>query len=73
MAEKVLIFLSAGFILLTVFGGEPLSSVVDPFLQSLNRISAPAPDPEGASVNKNPYPPPPGNYRSLFLPVIKKN
>ncbi len=72
MTEKVLIFLSAAFILLVVWGGEPFSSVVDPFLQSLNRISAPAPDLEGASVNKSPYPPPVYN-RHLFLPVMKKN
>jgi|APFre7841882630_1041343.scaffolds.fasta_scaffold452840_1 hypothetical protein len=72
MAEKVLIFLSAAFILLAVWGGEPLSSVVDPFLQSLNRISAPAPDQEGASAIQAPYPPPMYNRR-LFLPVINKN
>jgi hypothetical protein len=71
MSEKVLIFISAAFILLAVWGGEPLSSVVDPFLESLNRIGAPAPDQEGASVNKSPYPPPPGSYRRLFLPVMK--
>jgi hypothetical protein len=71
MAEKVLIFFSAAFILLVVWGGEPLSSFVDPFVQTLNRISAPAPDPEGASVNKSPYPPPVYNQR-VFLPVINK-
>jgi len=72
MAEKVLIFLSAAFILLAVWGGEPLSSVVDPFLQSLNRISVPTPDQEGTSNIQAPYPPPLYNWH-LFLPVIKKN
>ena len=72
MAEKVLIFLSAAFILLAVWGGEPLSSVFDPFLQSLNRISAPAPDQERASSIQAPYPPPVYGWR-LFLPAIHKN
>jgi len=44
MAEKVLILLSAAFVLLAVWGGGPLSSVVDPFFGSLNRISAPTPE-----------------------------
>ena len=71
MSDRVLIFLSAAFILLAVWSGEPLSSVVDPVIQSLNRISAPAPDQEGASAIHDPYPPPVSNPR-LFLPVIKK-
>ncbi len=71
MADKVLIFLSAAFILLVVWGGEPLSSFVDPFVQTLDRISAPALVPEGASVNKSPYPPPVFNRR-VFLPLINK-
>jgi len=72
MVEKFMIFLSAAFILLAVWGGETLSSVVDPFIQSLNRISAPAPDQERASAIQAPYPPPVYNRR-LFLPVINKN
>ena len=70
MSDRVLILLSAAFILLAVWGGEPLSSVVDPVIQSLNRISAPAPDQEWASAIQAPYPPPEYNRR-LFLPVIK--
>ena len=72
MAEKVLIILSAAFILLAVWGGEPLSSVVDPFLQSLNRIGAPAHDQERAQAIQAPYPPPVYNRR-LFLPLINRN
>jgi hypothetical protein len=72
MAEKVLIFLSAASILLAVWSGAPFSSVVDPFAQTLNRISVPAPDQEGASAQKSPYPPPVNNRR-LFLPTILKN
>jgi len=72
MAEKVLILLSAAFILLAVWGGEPLSSVVDPVIQSLNRIGAPAPDQERASAIQGPYPHPVYNRR-LFLPGINKN
>jgi hypothetical protein len=71
MSDRVLIFISAAFILLAVWGGEPLSSVVDPFLP-LNRISTPAPDQEGASAAQAPYPPP-VYHRRLFLPVINKN
>ncbi len=72
MVDRVLIFLSAAFILLAVWGGEPLGSFIEPFIQTLNRISAPAPDQEGAWANKSPYPPPVYNRR-LFLPVINKN
>jgi hypothetical protein len=72
MAEKVLIFLSAASLLLAVWGGEPLRSAADPFLLSLNRISAPAPDREWASAVQAPYPPPVYNRR-LFLPAINKN
>jgi hypothetical protein len=74
MSDRVLIFLSAAFIVLAVWGGEPLSSVVDPFLQSLNRISAPAHDQERASNLQAPYPPPVYNRnRRLFLPLINNN
>jgi hypothetical protein len=72
MSDRFLIFLSVAFILLAVWGGEPFSSVVDPFIQSLNRISTPVPNQEGASVNKSPYPPPDFN-RHHYLPMIKKN
>jgi len=71
MTDRSLIILSGAFILLAVWGGEPLGSVVDPFLQSLNRICAPAPDQEGASKIQAPYPPPVYNRRH-FLPVINK-